>query len=157
MGRPRTSLAERFWAKVQKTDGCWNWTGSTDHYGYGLVHVNAKNKRFQLLKKTHRIVWELTYGPIADGLHVLHHCDNPRCVRPTHLFLGTQHDNMRDRDTKERQPRGSQLSNLTNVDVLTIRARYAAGKSSQQALADQYGVKREAIGKIVRRERWRHI
>jgi ribosomal protein L34 len=90
------TVAERFWPKVEKTDGCWLWTGSLIWCGYGSFHVGGK----QLY--AHRVAWEIAYGPIPEGQHVCHHCDNRRCVRLAHLFLGTQRDNLRDASAKKR-------------------------------------------------------
>lgn len=90
--------AERFWKKVQKhDDGCWLWTAGTDGKGYGQFRI-----RLGLKTKAHRFSYELAHGPIPkadEGYHgwcVLHRCDNPACVRPEHLMLGTHQDNMRD-------------------------------------------------------------
>jgi len=93
----RRPLAERFWEKVEKTDGCWLWTSTLNTWGYGQFQI-GRTKQY----RAHRIAYELTYGPIPAGMHVCHHCDNPRCVRPDHLFLGTHLDNMRDRQAKGR-------------------------------------------------------
>ena len=89
---PPAPLGERFWIKVQKTPECWMWTASTDSDGYGQFDHNH----------AHRVAWELTYDPIPPGLHVLHRCDNPPCVRPDDLFLGTPADNTRDMVEKGR-------------------------------------------------------
>ena len=88
----------RFWAKVRKTDGCWLWTAGTfaRRYGYGQFGLNGHPH------KAHRLAWEFTNGPIPEGLSVLHHCDNPPCVNPAHLFLGTRGDNTRDMMMKGR-------------------------------------------------------
>jgi hypothetical protein len=93
----RGPLAPRFWAKVRKGDGCWEWQGATRH-GYGTVWVAEAGG----MRLAHRIAWELTNGPIPDGLLACHHCDNRVCVRPDHLFLGTYADNAQDMSRKGR-------------------------------------------------------
>lgn len=90
-------LEERFWRRVKKTDGCWEWTGGLLSSGYGACFVGAYSTG------AHRVSWELANGPIPDGLWVLHHCDNRPCVRPDHLFLGTVLDNNRDAIAKGRR------------------------------------------------------
>lgn len=91
---------ERFWSKVKKTETCWVWTAGTFKYrnGYGQFRV----RRGDPPAYAHRFAWELVNGPIPQGLHVLHRCDNPPCVNPAHLFLGTQIDNYRDMVSKGR-------------------------------------------------------
>jgi hypothetical protein len=102
-----TSVEERFWAQVQKSDGCWVWSGRSFKQGYGRFRVygtGPKRKGGGTRKdvQTHRFVWEITRGVIPDGLLVCHHCDNPPCVRPDHLFIGTSHDNVLDAYQKGR-------------------------------------------------------
>jgi hypothetical protein len=155
MARPRIPLTDRFWPYVQKTHDCWLWTGFTHRQGYGRIWVRTR------LELTHRVAWRLTYGPIPPGMCICHHCDNPRCVRPSHLFLGPQRDNVHDMEAKGRgkKCKGSQhhMTKLTDTDILTIRSRYAAGRTTQQTLADRYNVTPSTIGKIIRREQWRHL
>lgn len=98
--RPRLRDAAGFWAMVVKTEGCWEWTGAKFKTGYGAVNIGHR------IVTTHRRSWELTNGPIPEGLFVLHHCDNRPCVRPDHLFLGTHQDNMTDMVSKGRQKNG---------------------------------------------------
>jgi hypothetical protein len=102
-------------------------------------------------------MWELTYGDIPAGMIICHRCDNPPCVRPEHLFLGTQADNQRDRKRKGRSGRGEKngRAKLTARAVREIRARYARGDVSQAALGAEYGVSQPAIGFVVRGEHWR--
>lgn len=90
------TVAERFWAKVNKTPGCWMWTGGTGHNGYGQFWLGGK------LVQAHRFAYELVHGPLLPGVKVLHECDTPPCVRDEHLFPGTQGDNNRDMARKGR-------------------------------------------------------
>ena len=101
---PVRPLEDRFWPKVQKSEGCWFWiAGGDGPDGYGRIREGRAGSRFLL---AHRVAWELTYGPIPDGLFVCHHCDNRRCVRPDHLFLGTADDNNKDMQRKGRASHG---------------------------------------------------
>lgn len=101
---PVRPLGDRFWPKVQKSDGCWLWVAGGDSAtGYGRIRLGRAGTKHEL---AHRVAWQLTFGPIPDGLWVLHHCDTPRCVRPDHLFLGDCSDNMKDAATKGRMVKG---------------------------------------------------
>ena len=113
---------DRFWAKVRRAgpDDCWLWTAYADRYG--CFRFNGR------VAKAHRVAWELTNGPVPSGLCVLHRCDNPACVNPGHLFLGTDADNVRDRNQKGRQARGQAHGHYTsprrgNRKLLPIQAR----------------------------------
>jgi len=88
----------RFWARIEKGNDCWPWKSRTDKDGYGKVHWAGESNR------AHRVAWEITNGPIPDGLLVCHSCDNPPCCNPSHLFLGTNAENMRDASAKRRLP-----------------------------------------------------
>lgn len=94
---PMFEKLNKFYEKVKIVKvGCWEFTGSKDKKGYGIFSLNKESR-------AHRVAWMLHFGPIPKGLSVCHSCDNPGCVNPSHLWLGTQADNMRDRDSKKRQ------------------------------------------------------
>lgn len=98
-----TSWPERFWEKVNKTEECWLWSASKDSCGYGIIRYNGKNWR------SHRVSYEMEFGVFDHFLRVLHSCDIPSCVRPSHLFLGTQSENMQDMVKKMRHGAGQSL------------------------------------------------
>ena len=165
----------RFWSKVNRaaetgpSGDCWEWTGYHNAQGYGSFGIGSK------VFRAHRVAFILENGPIPDGLHVLHTCDNPECVNPDHLWLGTNADNAKDRDNKGRQvtPTGENhgthtmpestcrgekngIAKLTAVEVLEIRKRYATGGHSQRELAKAYSISQRQIGRVVRGEGWAH-
>jgi hypothetical protein len=158
----RIVLAQRFWARVQKADGeaCWLWRGVLDEKRYGRLCVAGK------MPRAHRLSYELNVGPIPDGLFVCHHCDNPSCVRPDHLFVGTVTDNNRDMGRKGRAKwtrhpeltRGEQNphAKLTNAQVLAIRELVAAGRN-QKLVAAEFGVSPMTVSHIHNRRRWSHL
>lgn len=145
----------RFWAKVSQTeDGCWLWTAYCNQKGYGRVGAEGRK-----VKSAHRVAWELMYGPILNGLHVLHRCDNPSCVRPDHLFLGTNKDNAGDREAKGRgnQPRGLQNGNAKLTDAFVKEILANKGTMTQARIAGVFGVTRSTISKVLLGKSWRHV
>ena len=148
---------DRFWSKVDKKgkDDCWEWTAYKSSGGYGHFRFRGKDRG------THRFSWLLHNGIIPEGLCVLHDCDNPACVNPAHLFLGTHKDNTQDSIKKGRWPdRNGEAaggSKLTEAQVLSIRAEYKIGNISQRELARKYNVSHDTIWRIVTRKSWRHI
>jgi hypothetical protein len=156
----RSSYRQRpFWDKVAIGPGCWEWQGRRN-FGYGY-RINTQTRRQEAV---HRTVWEQIHGPIPDGLFVCHRCDNPPCVRPDHLFLGTHLDNVADMVTKGRSRwinrkgrpvRGSRHSQakLTEADVLIIRQRLAVGEADD-AISRDYGVSPDAVSLIRRGKTW---
>ena len=152
---------KRFWEKVQTArDGeCWTWKGGGNEKGYGLFYFNGRTKG------AHRVSWILTNGEIPNGMQVLHRCDNPSCVNPSHLFLGTAKDNTADAIAKGRYPqitapginraRGERNGQckLTADEVKSIRE--ISGTRAQ--LAIKFNVSESTIGNIKRRRKWAHI
>jgi len=150
---------ERYRAKVIVNDeGCWDWTGTRSDFGYGLLFTGPRGASRG--EAAHRISWEIHVGPIPNGLNVLHHCDNPPCTRPDHLFLGTQADNVRDRDRKGRQRslHGEAVPNskLTSDQVVRMRHRRAEGAKLRE-LEIEFGVTKGIISAICRRKLWKHV
>lgn len=151
-------LPKRFAAYVGEpdTNGCTVWTGTKHTAGYGVIGTGGRSGKTVL---AHRLSYEITYGPIPPGLHVCHHCDNPPCVNPKHLFLGTDADNSDDKCNKGRMPIGESRSyaKLTDESVRQIRARYAAGGISQRALGREYGISSGIVSEVISRKRWTHV
>jgi len=147
------TLAERFWSKVSKTESCWIWTGGSLESGYGMIRVGGSDKR---KLEAHRVSWILENGFIPDGLCVLHKCDNPPCVNPKHLFIGTLQDNVRDMNQKGRSSGGriprNQFSRKTSEeDVVEIRELYASGNYTMKQLATRFGYGYRTIRRIIAR------
>jgi hypothetical protein len=155
--RQRLPLSERFWFSVLKSEGCWEWQGCRNvEGGYGVI-------RFGKHLLTHRVSWELHNGQIPDGLCVLHHCDNPACVRPDHLFLGTHQENMDDKSRKGRNSppaamKGEEHENakLRDGDIPLIRRAVAIG-FRQKDVAAAYGVAQSLVSRIATGGSWGHI
>ncbi len=148
----------KFWERVQKTDGCWLWTGAKNGGGYGVFHLGRQDGK-QLRAGAHRYSYALHNGPIPAGMDVLHKCDNPACVNPDHLFLGTQADNDADRNAKGRQAKGARMgaAKLTEGQVLAIRRAYADGRAKLKKLAAEYGVSAMQIWRVVSRQQWTYL
>ena len=151
-------LAERFWDRVNITTAneCWEWQQSLI-YGYGKFTFHHKTYR------SHRIAYELVFGPITGDLVVMHTCDNRKCCNPAHLRLGTQLENIQDCTRKgRRHPTGVKGENhrkakLIDAQVMQIRLLYQTGNYSQRKLADMFGIKHAAICQIVNRKTWVHL
>jgi len=147
-------VGHRFWLKVQIPHGgfgCWEWSGAPDPEGYGFFKVRGK------MYRAHRYMWLTVHGTLPQE-SVLHHCDNPACVNPSHLYLGTQADNIRDRSVRNRACRGERQhsAKLTEADVKHIRWMASFGYPGQ-AIADMFGMKEAQILAIIRRSAWKHV
>ena len=146
---------DRFWSKVDKqgAEECWNWIASKNRHGYGQFKLKGK------MVSAHRLCWFLINGAIDEHLCVCHSCDNPSCVNPSHLFLGTHKDNMADKVKKERQAftygEVNGNSSMTNEDILHIRNAERSVKGSD--LAKKFGVSEATISRIRNKKRWGHI
>ena len=156
----RKSGEERFWLYVNKDceNGCWEWNGkSCTIDGYGRIKSGGK------MIRTHRISYDLHHPltkPIQDiKLSVLHACDNPKCVNPQHLRLGTPQENTNDMVERERHAIGEQhgSAKLTELQVLEIRERYINEKISHKKLGQEYKVGKTTISDIINRKRWTHL
>lgn len=162
---PRRTFEQSFWIKVNKygaipehcpeLGSCWIWTGSTDGHGYGSIRRNG------VLHKAHRVSYVFAHGSIDENLNVLHKCDNPSCVNPCHLFLGTQKENVQDMVKKGRNKygdlRGENGSGaiLNQKQVDEIRQLLAKGNVTQRFLAEEYGVSYSAISDLSRGRTWK--
>ena len=142
---------ERFWNKVNKSDGCWLWDASTKGNGYGQFRIDGKTKW------AHRVAYELAVGDIPDGMHVMHLCDNPLCCRPDHLAVGTRKQNMEDMVKKSRQSHGGHrpLARLTENQV--ARIRMLLGIFSQREIAVMFDVSRGAVKSIASGKNWAYL
>ena len=155
---------DKFLAKVLRGDGCWEWRGARFTSGYGVFSIGHKTV------KAHRFSWYLENGPIPQGMFICHTCDNPPCVRPSHLFMGTNTDNLQDAIRKgrvvfplpqcppERRARGERAhkAKLTADKVVEIRKQSALGRLHKDIAAD-FGVSDANIAYIVMRKTWKHV
>jgi hypothetical protein len=145
-----------FWAKVNMLAGCWTWTGATNSAGYGHVSYGGRNY------STHRCAYEYTFGQLPNDLFVCHHCDNPPCVNPAHLYAGTPKDNTSDMYRRGRAgllgAEGSANSHalLTEAQVVEIRSVFAGGQKNPNQLADEYAVTVGTINALLRGKTWRN-
>lgn len=132
---------------------CWEWQGYVNSAGYGKITHKGKTYR------AHRLAWQFFHGmEIPDGMVVCHRCDNPRCVNPYHLELGTQADNMTDKAAKGRQHRGENhpRTAITENQVRQIRAMHNSGLSTRK-IAQRLNVSTSSVGHILRGNSWRHV
>ena len=153
-------IVKRFLSNISIAgNGCWDWSARRSQHGYGWFYYNKKQRIAS------RVSWELHHGEIPKEMCVCHKCDNPACVNPDHLFLGTHQENMRDRDRKGRNKCGSlpiargeqhSFSKLKDEDVREIRNLYSQGML-QREIGKRFGIVRQNVSKILLGQRWKHI
>ena len=157
MSKKRESLVDRFWAKFKRPQkGCWEWTGAKDPNGYGNIEEGHGSKSCRTVHYAHRLSWKLFNGPIPDEMRVLHKCDNPLCVRPDHLFLGTQKDNLADCKNKGRNAKGEKNGHakLRQKDIDKIRELGCSGKYTQRQLSNKFRIDQAQISRIISNLAW---
>lgn len=152
---------DEFWRNVRKTDGCWEWLGGRLHWGYGSVKWNGRTTR------AHRLAWTFVNGPIQPGMNLLHKCDNPPCVRPDHLMLGTLRDNTQDSIVKGRRPhqkdalafaRSCAKYPVTKVMVQAIRmVAKRAPAGTMAAFAKQFELPLGVVERIRKGHNWHSL
>ena len=147
---------KRFWDKVdiRGEDDCWPWLAFKDFKGYGSFSLGGKTAR------AHRVAYSLSHGPTLGRMHVLHRCDNPSCMNPNHLFLGTNTDNHADKEHKGRgnQPKGVDNTNakLSDGKVLWIREMLTEGMTHKR-ISDYFGVARQQVSMVASGLSWSHV
>lgn len=158
--RAHGSMEDRFWRRVKKTDGCWTWTGGKYNGGYGFLRGiggrNAPNVA------AHRFSYMIHKGDIPQGMVIMHSCDNPACVNPDHLSVGTYKDNTQDMISKGRRANNPLTYGKGEVNPRALlneaKVRYIrASKASHAALARELGVSDVCIFKVRNRQTWSHI
>jgi len=156
-----SALTQRFWSNVDKREAseCWEWRG---HRSCGYGRVGNGNRKL----RAHRLAWEMTNGPIPSGMQVLHHCDNPACCNPVHLFLGNPKENMRDKCARGRQPKGApgkmvapgaehMFAHLTWDQVRAIRVLREDEGALLRDLAETYGVSERTVQDVIYQKSYR--
>ncbi len=148
------SMIDRFWNKFERTDDCWNWTGSKLSNGYGVIHASGRGGQ---MFYAHRLSWGLHNGIIPAKMFVCHKCDNRSCVNPDHLFLGSVYDNNQDTINKRRHAFGTKngQAKLNHEKVREIRERYAAGTAKSE-LAMAFNVDPATINSLIRGKTWKN-
>jgi hypothetical protein len=153
-------VIDRFFRNVNKYSDpafselfCWDWKGYKNKKGYGKFGIGRE------VHYAHRVSWEIANGTPLSAINVCHKCDNPSCVNPSHLFIGTQSDNLNDASVKGRTSRGESrpAARLTEESVREIIQLHRNGEILQRQLAGQFGVSIATINNIVNKNSWKHI
>lgn len=153
--RPVKNFAERFWTLADKSASCWEWKGSRQAYGHGMFTLHKGHT-----VQAHRVAWMVSHDQrIPEGGHILHKCDNPPCVNPSHLYLGTHADNMKDKADRGRAPslRGedSPVAVLTKENVLAAREMYKGKYGDVARISRTLKLPYHAIWSAVKGETWK--
>lgn len=147
----RGELKDKFEALFgKKPAGCWEWQGTIDGYGYGVIDFNRRRYR------AHVLALEYDGRPVTEGLVACHHCDNPRCVRPSHLYPGTPKDNVNDASVRGRLARGERHHKAKLTEEKVAEMRQLLGVPFAE-IARRFGISRPNAAKIMKRELWRHV
>lgn len=150
----RLPESKRFFEHVDKTDDCWIWTSAIDKDGYGVFADG--NRKYN---KAHRFSYKLAYGVIPKGKIICHHCDNPSCVNPEHLYAGTYKDNTRDMFKRGRNPKQDGENNHNSVlswnKVRKIRKMWASGNYTQAEIANEFNVSRGCVLGVIYNINWK--
>jgi len=147
---------KRLWPHIKQSgvNQCWEWKRAKTKAGYGLLTINYKNYY------AHRLAWELSNNrKVPSGMFVCHTCDNPACCNPSHLFIGTQEDNLQDAKEKRRMPHGEghHSANLTGEDIRAIRNFAYGSELTRQQIADRFGIARTTVNDIIHGRTWTHV
>lgn len=142
----------RVMSYVNKADGCWLWTGLVNNHGYGIATIDGRQT------SAHRVVYGLLVKPVPKGLDLCHKCDNPLCVRPDHMFVGTRKENMQDAARKGRTCKGSAAPNaILNEDMVRIARKRAAAGEPIRKIARELSAPYKVLWQAVRGKSWRHV